>query len=64
MSNLQLIKRQSKSKPPIFAGIDVGAEELVLAVRKDGKPFDPQEFANTPKSMGSDSLLSHSLASP
>ncbi|WP_411726848.1 IS110 family transposase [Methyloglobulus sp.] len=48
MPNLQLIKRQPESKPVLFAGIDVGSEELVLAVRKDGKPFDPQTFANTP----------------
>jgi len=31
-----------------FAGIDVGAEELILVIRKNGKPFDPQKFANTP----------------
>ncbi len=48
MPNLQLIKRQPESKLMLFAGIDVGSEELVLAVRKDGKPFDPQTFANTP----------------
>jgi transposase len=36
------------AKPSLFAGIDVGAEELVLVIRKDGKPFDPQEFANRP----------------
>ena len=32
----------------LFAGIDVGAEELILVIRKKGKPFDPQKFANTP----------------
>jgi len=35
-------------KEPLFAGVDVGAEELVLVIRKDGKPFDPQKFTNTP----------------
>ena len=35
-------------KPPVFAGIDVGAEELVLVIRKNGKPFNPQKFTNTP----------------
>jgi hypothetical protein len=29
-------------KDPLFAGVDVGAEELVLVIRKDGKPFGPQ----------------------
>ena len=24
-----------------------GAEELILVIRKNGKPFDPQKFANT-----------------
>lgn len=37
----------SEPKPRHFAGIDVGAEELVLVIRKDGKPFDPQKYANT-----------------
>ena len=32
----------------LFAGIDVGADELVLVIRKNGKPFDPQKYANTP----------------
>lgn len=31
-----------------FAGIDVGAEELILIIRKNGTPFKPQKFANTP----------------
>jgi transposase len=35
-------------KPVYFAGIDVGAEELVLGTRKSGKPFGPQKFNNTP----------------
>ena len=37
-----------EAKPDLFAGIDVGAEELILVIRKNGKPFDPQKFANTP----------------
>lgn len=48
MNNLQLEKNDPASKPSLFAGIDVGAEELVLVIRKNGKPFDPQKFANTP----------------
>lgn len=31
-----------------FAGIDVGANELVLVIRKNGTSFKPQKFANTP----------------
>jgi transposase len=36
------------NKPPLFAGIDVGAEELVLVIRKNSKPLNPQKFSNTP----------------
>ena len=43
-----LIKMNIEAKPALFAGIDVGAEDLVLVIRKNGKPFDPQKFANTP----------------
>lgn len=32
----------------LSAGIDVGAEELVLVVRKNGTPHPPQKFTNTP----------------
>jgi transposase len=32
----------------LFAGIDVGAEELILVVRKNGNSHHPQKFANTP----------------
>ena len=32
----------------LFAGIDVGAEELILTIRKNGTPYKPQKFANTP----------------
>jgi len=31
-----------------FAGIDVGAEELILIIRKNGTPFKAQKFTNTP----------------
>ena len=33
---------------PLFAGIDVGAEELVLIIRNNGISYKPQKFANTP----------------
>jgi len=36
------------NKPPLFAGIDVGAEELVLVIRKNNKSLNPQTFSNTP----------------
>jgi transposase len=32
----------------IFAGIDVGSEELILVIRKNGKSHNPQKFANSP----------------
>ena len=48
MTNIQLKEIDPESKPALFAGIDVGAEELILVIRKNGKPFDPQKFANTP----------------
>jgi transposase len=32
----------------LFAGIDVGAEELILVIRKNGTSHKPQKFANTP----------------
>ena len=32
----------------IFAGIDVGAKELVLVLRKSGVSMKAQKFANTP----------------
>lgn len=38
----------SNTKPPLFAGIDVGAEELVLVIRKNNKSLNPQKFTNTP----------------
>ena len=32
----------------LFAGIDVGAEELMLVIRKNGAPYKAQKFTNTP----------------
>jgi transposase len=43
-----LIKTVPESQPALFAGIDVGAEELILVIRKNGKSVDPQKFANPP----------------
>ena len=48
MTNIQPNKTDTESKLSYFAGIDVGAEELVLVILKNGKPFDPQKFSNTP----------------
>ena len=48
MTTIQLKQIDPESKPDLFAGIDVGAEEVILVIRKNGKPFDPQKFANTP----------------
>lgn len=48
MTNIQPKETTQEAKPDLFAGIDVGAEELILVIRKNGKPFDPQKFANTP----------------
>ena len=48
MTNIQHKETAHEAKPDLFAGIDVGAEELILVIRKNGKPFDPQKFANTP----------------
>ena len=38
----------SKSSVPMFAGIDVGATELLLVIRKNGVSMKVQKFANTP----------------
>lgn len=48
MTNKPLKQTDPDVKPALFAGIDVGAEDLILVIRKNGKPFDPQKFANTP----------------
>jgi transposase len=42
------LKNEIEFKPSHQAGIDVGAEELILVIRKNSKPFDPQKFTNTP----------------
>ena len=47
MTHNPLQETSSQSTPRLFAGIDVGSEELVLLVRKNGKPLDPQKYANT-----------------
>ena len=44
---LQTPKIVQESKPS-FAGIDVGAEELILVVRKNGTSYKAQKFTNTP----------------
>jgi transposase len=46
MTNLP-INTMVESVHRLFAGVDVGANELVLVIRKNGKSFDPQKFANT-----------------
>jgi transposase len=48
MPNIQPNKNNNEAKPLHHAGIDVGAEELVLVIRKNGKPLNPQKFNNTP----------------
>jgi len=45
--SLQIPKIIRESQPS-FAGIDVGAEDLVLTVRKNGTSYKAQKFANTP----------------
>jgi transposase len=46
--NSQLKEIPRETKQPLFAGIDVGAEELVLVIRKNTKSLNPQTFTNTP----------------
>ena len=38
MTNIQPKETAQEAKPDLFAGIDVGAEELILVIRKNGKP--------------------------
>ena len=47
MINIELKTNDSEVNPIHQAGIDVGAEELVLVVRKNSKLFNPQTFTNT-----------------
>ncbi len=55
LMNIQPNETTSQPQLNLFAGIDVGAEELVLVLRKNGKPSNPQTFANT--SAGHASLI-------
>jgi transposase len=48
MTTLKIKKNDHESKLSFQAGIDVGSEELILVIRKNSKPFDPQKFTNTP----------------
>lgn len=41
-------KPMTKAAESAFAGIDVGAEELILLVRKNGMAYKSQKFTNTP----------------
>jgi transposase len=41
-------KPLAKATASVFAGIDVGAEELMLIVRKNGIAYKAQKFNNTP----------------
>jgi transposase len=41
-------KKIIQESQSLFAGIDVGAEELILLVRKDGTSCKTQKFTNTP----------------
>ena len=49
---INIMTLQSKKVVPelksLFAGIDVGAEELILVIRKNSAPSKAQKFANTP----------------
>lgn len=38
----------TKEPKPLFAGIDVSAEELILVIRKNATPYKAQKFTNTP----------------
>ena len=48
MTNKALKQTDPDAKSALFAGIDVGVEELILVIRNNGKSLDPQKFANTP----------------
>jgi transposase len=41
-------KKIAQELSSLFAGIDVGAEELILTIRKNGTPYKAQKFTNTP----------------
>ena len=46
--NIPQKETASDTKQPLFAGIDVGADELVLVIRKNNKSLNLQTFSNTP----------------
>lgn len=48
MTTIKIKKNDHESKLSLQAGVDVGSEELILVIRKNSKPFDPQKFTNTP----------------
>mgnify|MGYP001603045167 CR=1 FL=1 len=41
-------KKTVQELKSLFAGIDVGTEELILVIRNNGTPYKAQKFANTP----------------
>ena len=44
MINIQPKETAQEAKPDLFAGIDAGAEELILVVRENGKPPSVADF--------------------
>ncbi len=40
-------KHTDQKSNTFFAGIDVGAEELFLVIRKNGTPYKAQKFSNS-----------------
>ncbi len=44
---IQPKNNEPEVNPIHHAGIDIGAEELVMVIRKNDKPFNPQTFTNT-----------------
>lgn len=40
-------KQIVQESKPLFAGVDVSAEELILVIRKNGTPYKAQKFSNT-----------------
>lgn len=49
-TNIMTIQFKQTDQEPksYFAGIDVGAEELILVIRKNGTSYKAQKFTNTP----------------
>lgn len=48
MKTILLEQTRPETKALQFCGIDVGADEWVMVIRKHGKPSPPQTTANTP----------------